>query len=152
MSDTQRIEKLDPEELEKNRLAKEAAANKTPESTEAEPKQEAPVSAAEAAQILEKIYQGKLISPVASRQMLNIPKEQQFDDLIPWHMGDLLPEQTIAHKTGGLPHVVHDVAIVDGGWQPYILCFMGSEVAVPQFGRFIQDMSLKIYQKLQNEQ
>ena len=50
MSDTQRIEKLDPEELEKNRLAKEAAANKTPESTEAEPKQEAPVSAAEAAQ------------------------------------------------------------------------------------------------------
>ena len=101
--------------------------------------------------LLERIYNGKLVSPGASQEMLRILKDQRFDELIPWHLSESLPEHTIAHKTGGLEHVVHDAAIIDAGKVPFILCFFGSRVDVPGYGRFMGDMALKIYNQIQLE-
>ena len=104
-------------------------------------------SAKEAGMILERMYRGTLISPEDSQEMLRILKNQQDSSLIPWHLKEKLPEHTIAHKTGGLDHVVHDAALVDLPDRPYILCFFGSGVSVPAFGRLIQDASGRIWKE-----
>ena len=104
-------------------------------------------SAREAGMILERIYRGTLISPEDSLEMLRILKHQQDSSLIPWHLKEILPEHTIAHKTGGLDHVVHDAALVDQPGRPFILCFFGSGVSVPAFGRLIQDASGRIWKE-----
>ena len=106
-------------------------------------------SAAEMAEILERIYREQLVSPEASRQMLRILKNQQDESLIPWHLEAFLEEHSIAHKTGGLPGVVHDAAIVDAGREPFLLCFLGSGVDVPSYGRMIQDASFRIWNQIQ---
>jgi len=108
-------------------------------------------SAAETAEVLEKIWRGELVSPEASREMLRILKNQQDGSLIPWYLDDLLEEHTIAHKTGGLTGVVHDAAVVDGGREPFILCFFGSRVNVPSYGRLMQDASLRIFRHFQEK-
>ena len=109
-------------------------------------------SARETADILEQIYRGELVSAEASAAMLQILKEQQFDDLIPFYLGEFLPEHSIAHKTGGLDGVVHDAAIVDAGDEPFILCLFGSSLPdrIP-FHRAMGEIALRIYRMLQKE-
>ena len=104
-------------------------------------------SAMEAGTVLERMYRGALVSPGDSREMIRILKNQQDSSLIPWHLKHMLPEHTIAHKTGGLDHVVHDAALVDLPDRPYILCFFGSGVPVPAYGRLIQDASYRIFRE-----
>ena len=80
---------------------------------------------------------------------MQILREQQFSNLIPYHLYGFLPEQSIAHKAGGLDHVVHDAGIVLTGDAPFVLCMFGSEVDVPSYSRVIQDASLKFYELAQ---
>jgi beta-lactamase class A len=55
---------------------------------------------------------GQVIDPGVSTEILDILKQQAVDDRFPY----LLPPDTdIAHKTGNLDHVVHDVGII---WTP----------------------------------
>lgn len=103
-------------------------------------------SALEAGLVLEKLYRGTLVSPEWDREMLRTLKNQQDSSLIPWYLDEVLPEHTVAHKTGGLEHVVHDAAVVDDPAGPYVLCFFGSGVFVPDFSRVIQDASRRIHQ------
>ena len=104
-------------------------------------------SAMEAGIVLERMRQGTLIGPEESREMLRVLKNQQDSSLIPWYLREELPEHSIAHKTGGLDHVVHDAALVDLPERPYILCFFGTGVSVPTYGRLMQDASLRIYRE-----
>lgn len=104
-------------------------------------------SALEAGMMLERMYRGTLISPKDSMEMLRVLKNQQDSSLIPWYLDEELPEHTIAHKTGGLDHVVHDAALVDQPGRPYILCFFGSGVSVPDYSRLIQDASGRIFRE-----
>ena len=104
-------------------------------------------SAMEAGIVLERMYRGGLVSPEDSAEMIRILKNQQDSSLVPWHLKHFLPEHTIAHKTGGLDHVVHDAALVDLPGRPYILCFFGSGVPVPLYGRLIQEASYRIYRE-----
>ena len=108
-------------------------------------------SAEETARVLEKIWRGELVSPEASREMMRILKNQQNGALIPWYLDEELEEHSIAHKTGGLTNVVHDAAIVDGGREPFVLCFFGSRVDVPSYGRFMQDAARRIFRQIQEE-
>ncbi len=107
-------------------------------------------SAAEIADLLEKIYRREMVSREASEAMLQVLKEQQSGDLIPYSLGELLPEHSIAHKDGGLDGVVHDAAIVDAGKEPFILCLFGSDLpsTVP-FSKAMGEIALRIYQMLQ---
>lgn len=104
-------------------------------------------SAREAGIVLERLHRGILIGPEASREMLRVLKNQQDSSLIPWYLREFLPEHTIAHKTGGLDRVVHDAALVDVPERPYVLCFFGSDVPVPAFGRLMQDASFRIWKE-----
>lgn len=102
-------------------------------------------SAADCAWLLEEIYRGRLVSADASERMMQILKEQQFNDLIPDALAGLIPEGQVAHKTGGLDGVVHDAGIIDYGRQPFILCFFGSDTDVAEYSRLIREASRRIY-------
>ncbi len=107
-------------------------------------------SAMETADFLEKIYRGELVSADASAMMLQILKEQQFDDLIPFYLNEFLPEHSIAHKTGGLEGVVHDASIVDAGKEPFILCLFGSGLKDrTPYQRAMGEIAKRIFEMLQ---
>jgi beta-lactamase class A len=103
-------------------------------------------SAYEAGKVLESLYRGTAVSPAASREMIAVLKNQQDGSLIPFFLDETLPEHTIAHKTGGLQNVVHDAALIDCE-RPFILCFFGSGVSVPEYSRLIQTASGRIFRE-----
>lgn len=104
------------------------------------------ISAGEMAFLLEKMYKGELVSPKASKEMLQILKNQRLNGKIPFFLHGMgVP---VAHKTGEDDGITHDVGIVYGS-SPFILCFCGNNTDVPLFERFMQDMSLGIYRWFQ---
>ncbi len=67
------------------------------------------------------LQQGQIVSQQASADLLDILSQQAVDDRFPV----LLPTgATMAHKTGNLDHVVHDVGIIYRDNQPTILIAM----------------------------
>lgn len=79
--------------------------------------------------LLEMISQGKAISLDASIKMLEILSKQKINDRIP----SLLPKDIfIAHKTGELGDVRHDVGIISAGQQDYILVLMTKGTKSPE--------------------
>ncbi|MBP7462360.1 MAG: serine hydrolase [Candidatus Delongbacteria bacterium] len=69
---------------------------------------------------------GKLISPKANQQMLDILFKQNFNDMIP---AQLPPEVKVAHKTGSISNVQHDSGIVflpDG--RKYVLVILSNKL------------------------
>lgn len=102
------------------------------------------VSAKSAGTMLERLYRGTLVSGPADEQMLAILKEQRLNGKIPFRFEEKLP---IAHKTGEDSGITHDVGIVYGR-HPFIVCFMGNEVKVPEFERFMQDTAFELFERL----
>lgn len=95
------------------------------------------ISTGEIALLLEKMYRGELISPKASAEMLTILKKQRLNGKIPF----LVPKNiAIAHKTGEDSGITHDVAVVYAQ-QPFIVCFCGNEVNVPEYERVMQEVT-----------
>lgn len=101
------------------------------------------VCAREIADMLEKMYQGILVSKEADAEMLSILKEQKLNGKIPFKFQRKVP---IAHKTGEDAGITHDVGIIFGR-EPFILCCMGNEVVPSQFERFMQDIAWEIYEE-----
>jgi beta-lactamase class A len=67
------------------------------------------------------ILDGEVINPDVSNEILDILKQQMVDDRFPY----LLPHPAeMAHKTGNLEHVVHDVGIIWTPEGPVILAAM----------------------------
>ena len=67
------------------------------------------------------LLSGEVVNPGVSALILQILKEQAVDDRFPC----LLPAETeMAHKTGNLDHVVHDVGIIWTAEGPVILVAM----------------------------
>ncbi len=99
------------------------------------------VSAAEIADMLEKMYHGTLVDPASDAEMLDVLKEQRLNGKIPFHF---VEKVTIAHKTGEDDGITHDVGIVYGK-QHFILCCMGNEVNPPEYERFMQDIAWELY-------
>jgi len=72
--------------------------------------------------IFEKIAKGEAVSPEASKAMVDILLDQQFNEIIP---AKLPKEVKVAHKTGSITSVHHDSGIVylpDG--RKYVLVFL----------------------------
>lgn len=99
------------------------------------------ICADEIADMLEKMYFGKLVSKEADEEMLSILKEQKLNGKIPFLFNRKV---TIAHKTGEDAGITHDVGIVYGK-EPFILCCLGNEVIPCEFERFMQDIAWEIY-------
>lgn len=101
------------------------------------------VSGIEIADMLEKMYRGKLIDSASSQEMLEIMKAQRLKNKIPFYFQGCVP---IAHKTGEDDGITHDVGIIFGS-QPFILCCLGNETDCPRFNRFIQKLAWSLYRE-----
>lgn len=75
--------------------------------------------------MLEGMWSETLISPEASRQMIDMMLNQQLNHKIPYFLRGV----NIAHKTGEDDGVTHDVGIVYAA-QPFILCLASNDTDV----------------------
>ncbi|MDJ1506937.1 serine hydrolase [Xanthocytophaga agilis] len=90
------------------------------------------VTAYDLAIIFEKIARGQVVDRKSSEEMVQILKEQKFNDIIPLY---LPKEVKIAHKTGFITSVRHDSAIIylpDG--RRYVLILLSKGLENPEAG------------------
>lgn len=99
------------------------------------------VTARDMGVLLEKMYKGELISENASREMLEILRNQKLNGKMPFY---LKPRGIAsAHKTGEDDGITHDVGIVFAR-KPFVLCMLSNETNVPEFERLIQKTALEL--------
>jgi beta-lactamase class A len=83
------------------------------------------VTAGDLAIALKALVDGSTFSPASSRKMIEILAAQQFNEKIPAY---LPPGTVVAHKTGDIEGVHHDVALVYpsglAGEKPYVLVIL----------------------------
>lgn len=97
--------------------------------------------------ILELIYKGKVVSEECSGTILDILKRQQVGGRINLY----LPEDiVIAHKTGDLDKLEHDVGIIYHPYSDYIICVLTKNVETNKEGReIIGKISLEVYNNIE---
>lgn len=99
------------------------------------------VTARDMGLLLEKMYAGELVSEAASREMLEILRNQKLNGKMPFY---LKPRGIAsAHKTGEDDGITHDVGIVFAR-KPFVLCMLSNETDVPAFERLIQDTAREL--------
>lgn len=98
------------------------------------------ITAGEIGKLLEKLYWGEAVSPGASRQMIQILKNQQLNGKMPFLFTEAVD---IAHKTGEDDGITHDVGIIYAK-EPLILCFCSNNVHVPSFERLMQEITWEL--------
>lgn len=103
------------------------------------------VTAADAAELLKRIYEGTLISAEASKEMYGILTHQRLNGKIPFYLHALPKAPVIAHKTGEDSGTTHDVGIIEGS-DPFILCFLGNDTQVPEYEKLMAETALLLYQ------
>jgi beta-lactamase class A len=96
--------------------------------------------------LLEAIAKGQSVDPDSSRQMVEILARQKFNEAIPAG----LPSGTrVAHKTGELPKVHHDAAIVYAP-RPFVLVILVRGLAESKdSAALMADITRRIYQSAQ---
>lgn len=94
--------------------------------------------------IYEKIGKGEVVSKDACNEMIDVLKDQYFNDIIPVHLPD---DVTVAHKTGSITGVHHDSGLVflpDG--RKYVLILLSKELEDFEEGtNFLSDISKRVY-------
>jgi beta-lactamase class A len=78
-------------------------------------------SASDMGLCLEQLYRGQLLDKAHTSSALAILRRQQYREKIPLL---LPPELPVAHKTGELDGVRHDVALVEVPGRPYVLSLL----------------------------
>ncbi len=104
-------------------------------------------TAADVAWLLEEIWRGRLVSPEASEDMLNMLRHQRLNGKMPFRLHTLPEAPRIAHKTGENPGTTHDVGIIEGK-EPLLVCVMGNETDVPALERTMGDIAWDLYHSL----
>ncbi|MHB1417755.1 MAG: serine hydrolase [Chloroflexota bacterium] len=93
---------------------------------------------------LEALSEGRLVSPEASAQMLDLLLGQQINDRIP----ALLPEAAVvAHKTGELTGVRNDVGIVEGPGGRFVICVYSQEADEEEATAVIAEVARRAYER-----
>lgn len=94
------------------------------------------VSARDMGKLLEGLLAGHIVSPEASRAMLDILRNQRLNGKLPFYLHSRgIP---CAHKTGEDDGITHDVGIIFTG-NPWVLCYLSNETDVPQTERAMQE-------------
>lgn len=104
------------------------------------------ISARDMGYLLDKMYNKELIDERSSEEMISILKNQRLNGKMPFFLHSLKPKIDIAHKTGEDTNITHDVGIVFAK-EPFIVCFCGNNVNVPEYERLIQDITYDLYNK-----
>lgn len=102
------------------------------------------ISVEDIAYLLEKMYNKELIDKKSSEEMINILKNQRLNGKVPFFLQSIKPKVNIAHKTGEDTNITHDVGIVFAK-EPFIVCFCGNNVNVPEYERLMQDVTYDLY-------
>ncbi len=99
---------------------------------------------ADIAHFFKLLARGQVVSPTASAAILAILKQQQVNDRIP----ALLPDDvTVAHKTGNLDEVVHDVGLIYVNSGSVTLVLMTENVPdIDATTRTLQTIARDVYQ------
>ena len=105
------------------------------------------ISAGDIAYLLEKMYNKELIDEKSSEEMINILKNQRLNGKVPFFLQSIKPKVNIAHKTGEDTNITHDVGIVFAK-EPFIVCFCGNNVNVPEYERLMQDITYDLYKDI----
>lgn len=69
----------------------------------------------------ELLWNGQVVSPSVSAEIMDILRQQAVDDRFPYFVP---PSAILAHKTGNLDHVVHDVGIIQAPDGPIFVAAM----------------------------
>ena len=107
-------------------------------------------TAEDMALILEKIYNGELVSREASAKMLETLKRQKVNDRLPRNLpGNLV----VAHKTGLLNDTVSDVGIIFTSEGDFVICVITADIhnfrtAKRFIGRIAECTYAKCYKKI----
>lgn len=96
------------------------------------------VSARDMGSLLEGLLAGRIVSQEASRDMLEILRNQRLNGKLPFYLHSR--GIACAHKTGEDDGITHDVGIIFTD-KPWVLCFLSNETDVPQAERAMQDMA-----------
>src|SRR5262249_37683196 len=99
--------------------------------------------------LLEKIWRGKVVSAKASQEMLAILSKCRRD----WVGLRLPPEVQVAHKTGAIDGVRHDLGIVTlPSGHPFVLCVFSSGLPDEKRGEdTIAEIGLRFYKHVARE-
>ncbi|MER3438939.1 MAG: hypothetical protein C4346_15860 [Chloroflexota bacterium] len=73
------------------------------------------------ARFFDLLWKGEVLSPSVSAEILHILSQQAVDDRFPFLVP---PSAILAHKTGNLDHVVHDVGIIQAPDGPIVVAAM----------------------------
>ncbi len=93
--------------------------------------------------LLEAIAKGEAVDTDSCRQMVEILSRQKFNEAIP---AGLPPGTRVAHKTGELPKIHHDAAIVYGP-HPFVLVILVRGIAESKdSAALMADIARRIYQ------
>lgn len=107
-------------------------------------------SAKDCGVLLERIYQGELVSHLASRQMEDLLLDQEITYKIP---STIPAESTVANKTGETSDCENDAAIVYTPKGDYILCIMSYELTNKNSAvTYLREMSSLIYNYFMNKE
>ncbi|WP_441000338.1 serine hydrolase [Fodinibius sp. SL11] len=100
--------------------------------------------------IYEKLARGEVVNKEASETMIAILKEQKFNEMIP---AQLPNDVEVAHKTGWITGVNHDVGFVElPNRQRYVLVLLSKEAEDrEQVLNTLADISRTIYDFVQNQ-
>lgn len=109
--------------------------------------QQSPTTTAQAVStLLERIYDNKAVSQNASIKMKELLLAQKVNDRIPKYLPS---EIKVAHKTGELDFIRHDVGIVYGKKSDYIFIFLSETPAPGNTTENIANLSKKIFDSLE---
>lgn len=96
--------------------------------------------------LMEKLYRGELVSKEASEEMLDIMEIVVEKDCM---VRSLPPDIKVAHKTGELDNLNHDIGIVFTGKKDYILGIFATELRDNIYGReCIARLSKEIFDEM----
>lgn len=84
------------------------------------------------------LHEGRLVSESASREMLDILKNQRLNGKLPFFL-----DCAVAHKTGEDSGITHDAGIVYCE-KPFILVMLSNNTDVPKYERFMQDAAREL--------
>ena len=98
------------------------------------------ITAHDIGRLLEGHYAGAIVSPAASRRMLDILRAQQLNGKFPFFL-----DCDVAHKTGEDDGITHDAGIIFAK-RPFVLCMFSEETDVPAFERLMQDAAKRFFE------
>jgi beta-lactamase class A len=88
------------------------------------------------------LVEGQVVSPSASKSMLDLLAAQVVNDRLP----ALLPAGVVAHKTGNIDNVIHDVGVIYTPFGPFVTVVLTEDALEWQAVEFMQELALDVYE------